>query len=107
MTALLARASEPTASLVGSCEASSNTTRSKRSGSGRRYCATVIGLMRRQGARRGKSAGISSKKSFIFMPRMLLLSMRWKASTSRLRSPSVDVVGSAEISLERICARES
>ena len=48
--ALLALASEPTASAVGICDASSKITRSKSPFSAFKYCATVIGLISIHGA---------------------------------------------------------
>ena len=87
--ALFARASEGTASHVGIWEASSKMTMSNRLGSGGRYCDTVEGLIKRQGATTFNSSGKSVKSKRRLKPRILPFTWRLKAISSSASGPSV------------------
>ena len=82
----LPRAMAPTASHVGICEASSNTTRSNLSLARLRYCATLIGLISIHGQRRGNNVGIFTKRSRMDSPRPPLLTLRLSRPISLLLS---------------------
>ena len=90
MTAL-PRAMAPTASLVGICEASSNTTRSNFSWSRSMNCATEMGLMSMQGHSLGSKVGIWSR-----MLRMEVL--RPPEAMHRFRMPISELLAASMVS---------
>ena len=105
--ALLALASEGTASHVGSCEASSKITISNRSAAAGRYCDTVNGDISIHGATTFKSSGISPNRLRKFSPRKFPLVCLRKDISSKVSAPSVSSPGNLEIRSWRILSRVS
>ncbi len=104
--AALPRASEPTASAVDICDASSKMTVSNRFACAGRYCATVEGLMSMHGHATSMSAGTSVNSPRSPTPRRPVLERRVNAAASTESGPSSSCEGRRASSLARIYSLE-
>ena len=95
-TSALPRATAPTASLVGICEASSKITISNFSRATSTYCATDMGLISIHGQSLGSKVGMLSIIERMELPRPPFIMLRLRIPSSEVAMAASSVVGTRD-----------